>query len=301
MATLKEYFDKDFSNCIKLHVILPTGDILVDGVICYDFVAYIAYSSFYVSRGDITKQFYEHLLGQLSYGKTEFQFNNAVTLPSAKEFLGTFNLENKDGFKISAKFFGDTDWIGKDEMQSSKRIFIYSESNLTDDEIRELKITANSLGHNLQFRSEKYRSERSMREKPLAFISHDSRDKEAVARKVSKNLQKMLCPVWYDEYSLKVGDHLRESIEKGLKECKKCILILSPSFLSNNGWTKTEFDSIFTRQILEESKLVLPIWYDVTKNDVYEYSPSLLNIKGLNWKDLGEDEVCRQLYQAIMS
>jgi hypothetical protein len=111
----------------------------------------------------------------------------------------------------------------------------------------------------------------------------------------------MLCPVWYDEFSLKVGDHLRESIEKGLKECKKCILIISSNFLSNNGWTKTEFDSIFTRQILEEQKLVLPVWHQVTKQEVYSYSPSLLNLKAAVWENLGQEETCRQLYNAIMA
>ena len=105
--------------------------------------------------------------------------------------------------------------------------------------------------------------------------------------------------VWYDEFSLKVGDNLRDSIEKGLKECRKCVLVLSPNFFSNRGWTKREFDSVFTREVLEQKGLVLPVWYSVGKQDVYEYSPSLLNVKGLDWKQLGEDEVCRRLYIAI--
>jgi hypothetical protein len=109
----------------------------------------------------------------------------------------------------------------------------------------------------------------------------------------------MMCPVWYDEYSLKVGDNLRESIEHGLKACKKCVIVLSTNFFSNGGWTKREFDSIFTREILEEKHLVLSVWSDVDKNMVYNYSPSLLNVKGIDWNRLGEDEVCRQLYRAI--
>ena len=108
-----------------------------------------------------------------------------------------------------------------------------------------------------------------------------------------------MCPVWYDEFSLKVGDNLRDSIEKGLKECSRCIIILSKNFFQNKGWTKKEFDSIFTREILENSQLVLPVWRDVGTRDVYEYSPGLLNVKGLNWKDLGEEEACRRLHLAI--
>ena len=76
------------------------------------------------------------------------------------------------------------------------------------------------------------------------------------------------------------------------------MLVLSPNFLTNGGWTKKEFDSIFTREILEAQQLVLPVWHGVRKEQVYEYSPSLLNVKGISW-EIGSDEVCRRLYVAI--
>ena len=82
---------------------------------------------------------------------------------------------------------------------------------------------------------------RSASEKPLAFISHDSRDKDGLLRQLAHEMVRLLCPVWYDEYSLKVGDsRLRANIEKGLKEARKCIIILSPNFLSNEGWSKAD-------------------------------------------------------------
>ena len=155
------------------------------------------------------------------------------------------------------------------------------------------------MGHDLQFRSDGYTFGRSQFEKPQAFISHDSKDKESIARPIALNLQRKLCPVWYDEFSLKLGDNLRQSIERDLKECSKCVLILSPNFFANSGWGKKEFESIFTREILEDARLVLPIWCGVTKHEVYEYSPSLLNVKGVDWNALGEDEVCRQIYLAV--
>jgi hypothetical protein len=102
-------------------------------------------------------------------------------------------------------------------------------------------------------------------------------------------LSKMRCPVWYDEYSVKVGDSLRASVEQGLRVSKKCVLILSPHFLSNTGWTQTEFDSVFTRQILEGSNVVLPVWCGVSKEQVYEYSPSLLDRLAVRWEE-GLDE-----------
>jgi hypothetical protein len=107
-----------------------------------------------------------------------------------------------------------------------------------------------------------------------------------------------MCPVWYDEFSLGVGDHLRESIEKGLKQAQKCVLILSPRFLANKGWTKVEFNSVFSREVIQRRNIILPVWAGVTKEKVLAYSPSLANRVAVNWR-LGVDEVVRQLYSAI--
>ena len=74
------------------------------------------------------------------------------------------------------------------------------------------------MGREAQFRSERHVTSRSPFEVLVALISHDSRDKDDVDCKIAINLNRMLCPVWYDEFSPKVGDSLREGIEKGLKE-----------------------------------------------------------------------------------
>ena len=89
---------------------------------------------------------------------------------------------------------------------------------------------------------------------------------------------------------LRVGASLRESIEGGIRECRKCILAITPEFLTNEGWTKREFDSVFTREILEREKVVLPVWHRVSVRDVYGYSPSLADRVGIEWS-LGVEEV----------
>lgn len=141
-------------------------------------------------------------------------------------------------------------------------------------------------------------SERDKLEKPLAFISHDWRDKSEIAEPLAVHLQKLLCPVWYDQFTLRVGDSLRESIEKGLKECRKCIVVLTPNFLSNSGWSKREYDSIFTRELIEKQKVILPIWHDVSPEQIYQYSPILADRVAAQWSK-GVEEVANQLLQAI--
>jgi hypothetical protein len=113
-------------------------------------------------------------------------------------------------------------------------------------------------------------------------------------------LQRQLIPVWYDEYSLPVGAKLRESIESGIKETKKCILIVTKNFINNQGWTKVEFDAVFTKEIIQKGNIILPVWNEVTARQVYDYSPWLANVKAVNWNE-GEDEVIRKLHREIIN
>jgi hypothetical protein len=300
MATLRQYFDTDFSYATRLHVSLPLDGESIEAAVLYDFSAYTAFFACYVPGEGRGIRFYLGLIRQLHFGSTQLAFGAKVTLPSARVFPGQLKVDNKEDFEVLAQFWTDPGWVSTKDIKTSGRVFIYSESELTESEVRALKEEGRKIGQEVQFRSKGHAMARAKFETPLAFISHDSRDKEAVARPIATTLQRMMCPVWYDEFSLNVGDRLRESIEKGLKECKKCILVLSPNFLSNSGWTKVEFNSIFTREILEDQRLVLPVWYNVTRQGVYEYSPSLVNVVGLDWSKHGEEEVCRRLYQVIL-
>ena len=125
-----------------------------------------------------------------------------------------------------------------------------------------------------------------------------SRDKDDLVRQLVHELSKLMCPVWYDEFSLNVGDSLRTSIEAGLRPTRKCVVVLSPSFLSNEGWGKAEFDSVYTREILEKDNVILPIWHNVSVEDVYQYSPRLADKVGLS-SGLGVEELARKLARVI--
>ena len=173
--------------------------------------------------------------------------------------------------------------IGKHRSIYSKRIYFYTESDISSSDLLILEKIAGENDLYLTFRNSKYLKTKMDIEKPQAFISHDSRDKEEIARKLAYGLSSRLCTVWYDEYSLKIGDSLRDSIEKGIKEAKKCILVLTPNFLNNLGWTKKEFDSIFKRELIYNQRIILPIWHNVSKEQIYEFSPALADTVALKW------------------
>jgi len=300
MSSIRQYFDTDFDYALRVHVTYPAVTTpYTTASIYYDANAACAFQSFYFEDSSLTVKQFQEFLGTLRYGSTQISLNGAIVLPSLRVFHGALKVQNIDPLKVEYQLFGDPAWRDLLKIGTTRRLFIYAETSLSPEHVGELQLTAESHGYDLQFRDLTYAKVRTMREQPLAFISHDSRDKDSIARPIALNLQRKICPVWYDEFSLALGANLRDSIERGLKECKRCVLILSPHFISNRGWGKKEFDSIFTREILEDSALVLPIWCGVTKQQVYEYSPSLLNIKGIDWAALGEDEVCRQIYVAV--
>ena len=51
------------------------------------------------------------------------------------------------------------------------------------------------------------------------FISHASEDKESVVRDLANALAAQDLRVWYDEFTLHIGDSLRQKIDRGLGAC----------------------------------------------------------------------------------
>jgi hypothetical protein len=106
------------------------------------------------------------------------------------------------------------------------------------------------------------------------FISHASEDKDVIARPLAMALRENAFRVWYDEYTLKLGDRLRRSIDEGLNRCQYGIVILSPAFFSKE-WPQRELDGMFAREIDEKRTLVLPVWHGVAVGDIRRYSAIL--------------------------
>ena len=235
MARLREYFDTDLSHTIKIYCRHTVAGTEIEFVILCDFSAYMACTSCYV-LGEHSLDFFIQLVQSLQHGQTALTMGGKVVLPSARTVPGEIRIANP--IDILVRPYGNPDWISWKQLTTSMRLFIYSESDLRDDEIRTLQAEGRKTNQHVLFRSSRYVSERSIPEKPVGFISYNSRDREDVARKIATTLQTTMCPVWYDEFSLRVGSNLRDSIEAGLKSCKKCILILRVCPGTLSGITK---------------------------------------------------------------
>lgn len=129
------------------------------------------------------------------------------------------------------------------------------------------------------------------------FISHASEDKDEFVRPLAETLKNMGIKVWYDEFTLKIGDSLRKSIDLGLVKSRFGIVILSASFCSKN-WTQYELDSMVAKE-MNGHKMILPIWHKITKDEVINFSPALADKVALNTSINSIQEIADKLAEVI--
>jgi TIR domain len=129
------------------------------------------------------------------------------------------------------------------------------------------------------------------------FICHASEDKDAFVRPLAEELVKNHVEVWYDEFSLTVGDSLRELIDKGLSQSRYGVVVLSPHFFLKR-WPKRELNGLVAREMSEGNTVILPVWHEVTGDDVVRYSPPLADLKGVDSRK-GVSYVCRELLKRL--
>lgn len=108
------------------------------------------------------------------------------------------------------------------------------------------------------------------------FISHASEDKDDFVGPLAAVLASSGLKVWYDDFELKPGDSLIESIDNGLGLCQKGVVVLSPTFF-NKKWPRLELNALVRRHV-DEGKVIIPIWYNVDKSQVEKYSALLADI-----------------------
>jgi len=128
------------------------------------------------------------------------------------------------------------------------------------------------------------------------FISYASEDKEIIARPLANSLTNMGLKVWYDEFNLKLGDSLRRKIDEGLSKSRFGLVILSHHFF-NKEWPQKELDGLTSREI-NGNKVILPIWHEITKEDVLNYSPILADKVALS-STIGIHELAKKIFNVV--
>jgi formylglycine-generating enzyme required for sulfatase activity len=128
------------------------------------------------------------------------------------------------------------------------------------------------------------------------FISHAWEDKEDIARPLAEALRQKGLRVWYDEFTLTLGDSLRRSIDRGLAQSRYGVVILSPYFFAKE-WPQKELDGLAAREV-GSGKVILPVWHNVTWEDVRRFSPMLAGKLAVSTAK-GLDAVVEEILRAL--
>lgn len=129
------------------------------------------------------------------------------------------------------------------------------------------------------------------------FISHASEDKEAFVRALAEALQDRGAKVWYDEFTLQIGDSLRRTIDRGLRNSRFGIVVLSEYFFAKE-WPQRELDGLVALETQGQTR-ILPIWHKVTKDDVAHFSPTLADKVGLNTTTYDVEKIVDHLMRLL--
>lgn len=129
------------------------------------------------------------------------------------------------------------------------------------------------------------------------FISHASEDKDEIVRPLANALMNEGLDVWYDEFTLRIGDSLRQKIDQGLANSRVGLVVLSSVFMSK-GWTNYELDGIVTRAVSGE-QILLPIWHNITKQQVVDFSPSLADKVARSTATHTVEEIAKEIAELL--
>ena len=132
------------------------------------------------------------------------------------------------------------------------------------------------------------------------FVSHAWEDKEGFVDEFVAELEKLDIKVWYDKQRIKWGDSMRARIDDGLKKSKFGIAVISPDYIADGKyWTKAELDGLFQLESVN-GKMLLPIWHNITKQQVMNYSPIIASKLAMTTASMTAEEIAKEM-QSLLS
>ncbi|HGY2267895.1 TPA: toll/interleukin-1 receptor domain-containing protein [Morganella morganii] len=130
------------------------------------------------------------------------------------------------------------------------------------------------------------------------FISHVREDKDDFVRPFARYLKSLGISVWYDEFTLQGDDSLIKKIDRGLANAKFGILVISREFV-NKDWAEYEVNDLLAKDINGTGR-ILPIWHNITKSEVINFSTSLADKMALTTAHNTIPELAKKLLPILI-
>ena len=130
------------------------------------------------------------------------------------------------------------------------------------------------------------------------FLSHASEDKDEIARPLANALTARGFTVWFDELNIRVGQSIRREIERGIREARFGLVIVSEHFMAKQ-WTQAELDALWGKKLAAKDDSLLPVWHKVTYDEVQQGLPLLAGLHALNTSTMSIERIADLLAKTI--
>ncbi|MCS5502758.1 toll/interleukin-1 receptor domain-containing protein [Lysinibacillus sp. A4] len=131
------------------------------------------------------------------------------------------------------------------------------------------------------------------------FLSHSSLDKDIFVSELSEKLSNKGLKVFEDVKVFKIGQSQTDMMNMGILNSRFVVIFLSKNFIES-GWSQYEFKSFLNREINEKRVIILPIWHDVSVDEVRQYNPYIVDKYALNTSKQTLDEMVNQIHQVVL-
>lgn len=130
------------------------------------------------------------------------------------------------------------------------------------------------------------------------FISYVQSDSSEYVDKLEIALKQYDIQVWRDKSNMRIGQSMTQAIENGLAKSKLAIVVISPNYL-HKYWTNFELDGIFSKQGVTGEQMILPIWNNVSAEEIASKRPSLANLLAWNTNVDTVDDIVQELRELL--
>lgn len=128
------------------------------------------------------------------------------------------------------------------------------------------------------------------RKKYDVFLSHANADKSEYVDELYLTLRKLGVNIFYDSEILSWGDNWKQVILDGTEKSEFAIIVISDNFFGRE-WTERELTEFMKRQNANGQKIVLPLLYNITFDQLKEQYPSLGEIQAIRTDGRSKEEI----------
>lgn len=122
------------------------------------------------------------------------------------------------------------------------------------------------------------------------FLSHANGDKLSYVDDLYAALSRLKIDIFYDKEELSWGDNWKDRIIEGTKKSEFAIIVISEAFFGRE-WTERELNEFLQKQNETGQKIILPLLYNISYDDVKEHYPELEFIQSIKVCEHTNDEI----------